>query len=104
LARSTFGAGRSAVKLEGSLRGTGLLIWQERQFAVSYQLDVFRSDTMRIGSGTLDGDLAPLAGEPAVRALLRLSDGFEIQATLSEADEHGAMFEASEPLPDVRGR
>jgi hypothetical protein len=104
LARSTFGAGRAPVKFDGSLRGTGLLIWRGRQFSVSYQLDVFRSDTVRIGSGTLDGDLAPLAGEPAEGALLKLSDGFEVQVTLSEADDHGAIFEAAEPLPILRSR
>jgi len=92
--------GRNSMKLLGSLRGDGVLSWDDRTAAVHYQLDLFEGRDRRSGSGVLDGELADLEAreEPA---RLRLADGFEIEIVLVQVDEDGAMFEARSELPSI---
>jgi hypothetical protein len=102
------GRGRPKLKLMGSLRGAGTLVWADGEAAATYELDVFGAGAALSVSGSLEGDFAalvpappppPEAGEepaeaapPAAR--LRLDGGRELSVTLVSLDPGGAEIEA----------
>ncbi|HTI66152.1 MAG TPA: hypothetical protein VL460_01255 [Caulobacteraceae bacterium] len=93
------GGGSGPMKLQGSLRGDGVLIVAGAERPVRYQLDLYSSGERRFGSGSLDGDLSALdeAGDHPAR--LRLAGGAEVEVDLQDVEDDGAGFEARGDLP-----
>lgn len=91
--------GSGPMKLQGSLRGSGMLIAAGAERPVRYQLDLYSSGERRFGSGSLDGDLEGLgeAGDAPIR--LRLADGAEVEVGLNDVEDDGASFETRGDLP-----
>lgn len=91
--------GSGPMKLQGSLRGAGVLIAAGTERPVRYQLDLYSSGERRFGSGSLDGDLAALGDTAEHPTRLRLADGFETDIELQDVEDDGAGFEAKGDLP-----
>ena len=91
--------GSGPMKLQGSLRGAGVLVAGGAERPVAYQMDLYSSGERRFGSGDLDGDLRGLADAEDKAAILRLTDGFEVAVELTDIEDDGAAFQASGDLP-----
>jgi hypothetical protein len=94
--------GRARLKLLGSLRGAGALVWSGGVIPAAYELDVFAGGETRSASGNLEGDLSALPTQapdaPDATLLsgvrLRLADGRELAVDLVSLEADFAEFEA----------
>jgi hypothetical protein len=91
--------GSGPMKLQGSLRGSGVLIAAGAERPIAYQLDLYSSGERRFGSGYLDGDLSALGDTADQPTRLRLADGAEVEIDLTDVEDDGAGFEARGDLP-----
>jgi hypothetical protein len=105
--RAFGGAGRgfSRLKLLGSLRGEGRVIWKGGEAVAAYELDLYSRGADHTAGGHLEGDFAKLeaASEAADGSLagvkLRLSAGREIGIDLASLDAEAADFDAQGDVP-----
>jgi len=89
------GGRRRPMKLLGSLRGTGALIWTGPPVEVVYQLDLYRAGDDRTAHGTIDGSLESLLAADLETATLQLADGLRVPIALTEMEADNADFDAS---------
>ena len=87
------------MKLQGSLRGDGVLVAAGTERPVRYQIDLYSSGERRFGSGSLDGDLSALGETAEHPTRLRMADGSEVEIDLQDVEDDGAGFEARGDLP-----
>jgi hypothetical protein len=85
------GRWRSWLKLVGSRRGQGAIVWSGPPIPAAYELDVFAAATTCSIQGALEGDFAPLlaeadADQPPHGVRLRLDDGREIAIDIVELE------------------
>ena len=91
--RSKGQRGYTAIKFLGSLRGEGTFTTASgRRRAVTYQLDQYEGSAGRTGNGAFEGSLGKHAAA-GDQGRLRLDDGREVEVTLQETDDQGAVFE-----------
>ncbi|HEX7761186.1 MAG TPA: hypothetical protein VF459_16890 [Caulobacteraceae bacterium] len=88
---------RAKLKLIGSLRGAGSLIWSGGATPAAYEIDLFANGDQRSASGNLEGAFAVLAaGDPASEdLLLKLQDGREVAIQVAEFEPDFAEFESA---------
>jgi hypothetical protein len=94
--------GRPKLKLLGSLRGAGAMLWSGGEIAVAYELDIFGSGEARSASGALEGDFSVLPppaedapdAPPVTGARLRLDGGRELAIDLTSLEPDLAEVEA----------
>jgi hypothetical protein len=86
---------RAKLKLIGSLRGAGALVWSGGAIPAAYEIDLFANGDQRSASGNLEGDFAKLAVlDPAPEGLLlRLQDGREVAIDIAEIEPDFAEFD-----------
>ncbi len=97
--------GFAPLKLLGSLRGEGRVVWTGGEAVASYELDVYSRGADHTAGGHLEGDFAKLeaaseaAGGSLADVMLRLSDGREIDIELASLDAEAADFDARGEVP-----
>ncbi len=91
---------RAKLKLIGSLRGAGALVWSGGAVPAAYEIDLFANGEQRSASGNLEGDFASLAAiDPQPEGLsLRLQDGREVPIDIAELEPDFAEFDTTADL------
>jgi hypothetical protein len=94
--------GSSKLRLLGTFRGDGELVWAGGRTPVAYALDLFGAGEMRSANGSLEGDFSSLertdAGSLPSKALrLRLADGLEIPIDVTSRQHQLVEFDADLP-------
>lgn len=69
------------MKLRGSLRGLGALVWDAQEHPVSYRIDLYAQGEQRSGNGDIEGDLGPFVDAPPAGLRLKLDDGREVEVS-----------------------
>ncbi|HZZ89730.1 MAG TPA: hypothetical protein VFE13_15490 [Caulobacteraceae bacterium] len=95
--RNSFGG---PLKLLGSLRGEGELLWgASGSRPVTYAIDVYSQGSARTASGDVRGDLAVLVARAPANLRLRFSDGTESPVSLGDVEADTATVELLGPAP-----
>lgn len=91
---------RAKLKLVGSLRGSGALVWSGGDVPAAYEIDLFANGDQRSASGNIEGDFARIAAiEPQPEGLrLRLQDGREVPIDVAELEPDFAEFDTTADL------
>jgi hypothetical protein len=85
----------------GTLQGRGqIMLADQERLDVEYRIDVFRDGGLKTGRGSL-----PMALPKAMRLIqmgaltMRLEDGAHVSIVVTKANDDGAEFVTSGPIP-----